>query len=389
MKKGIVVEKSGKIVTLLTPDGQFLKTKHYEGVCEIGEEITFMPETRVDRKRAGFFDLLRLRPVQSGLVSMAAIVLFIFTILPMFAENKAFAYMTIDINPSFELALDSKCQVLSISALNTEGEDLLHRMNDWRKQDVKKVVDEIITRSSRSYYLQNNQEILISTVFGENTQNTYQTQVNKQIDEMTTSYRKQNYKLKTLKADLDTRNKAKEQGISTGKYLEQEEQSITEDPKKEEETSNTEEDTEKEASEDGNRKENNPEESENDQNTDIDTADEGFENLQEDLPKDESDIPSDKEQKNNEEKNDEEKNDEEKNESWPDDKNNEKEKFKKNDEEDREYDDDWENEHNENQANEDHSKKKREDKDEPNYWKGDLNWNKQHPEKKPPRNPGD
>lgn len=50
MRRGIIVEKNKKFVTLLTPDGQFLKTKNDHRTCEIGEEITFEGETRMGRR---------------------------------------------------------------------------------------------------------------------------------------------------------------------------------------------------------------------------------------------------------------------------------------------------------------------------------------------------
>lgn len=71
MRRGIIVEKNKKYVTLLTPDGQFLRTKYEQQDYEIGQEVTFPNESRLERKRAGFFDLLRLRPLNAGILSIA------------------------------------------------------------------------------------------------------------------------------------------------------------------------------------------------------------------------------------------------------------------------------------------------------------------------------
>lgn len=57
MRRGIIVEKNKKFVTLLTPDGQFLKAKNDRHSYEIGEEIMLPSETRMGR-RASFFDFL-------------------------------------------------------------------------------------------------------------------------------------------------------------------------------------------------------------------------------------------------------------------------------------------------------------------------------------------
>lgn len=144
MRRGIIVEKNKKYVTLLTPDGQFLRTKYEKQNYEIGQEVTFPNESRLERKRAGFFDLLRLRPLNAGILSIAAIIVVIFTMMPSFSSQKAYAYMTIDINPSFELKLDHNYQVIGVTPLNKDAKQVLASMKDLEKNDMTKVVQEII-----------------------------------------------------------------------------------------------------------------------------------------------------------------------------------------------------------------------------------------------------
>lgn len=43
MKKGVILSVNKRFVTLLTPEGEFLKTKRQEREYEVGEEITFSP----------------------------------------------------------------------------------------------------------------------------------------------------------------------------------------------------------------------------------------------------------------------------------------------------------------------------------------------------------
>lgn len=134
MRRGIIVEKNKKYVTLLTPDGQFLRTKYEQQDYEIGQEVTFPNESRLERKRAGFFDLLRLRPLNAGILSIAAIIVVIFTMMPSFSSQKAYAYMTIDINPSFELKLDHNYQVIGVTPLNKDAKQVLASMKDLEKK---------------------------------------------------------------------------------------------------------------------------------------------------------------------------------------------------------------------------------------------------------------
>ncbi|KAF1680886.1 anti-sigma factor domain-containing protein [Bacillus sp. SKDU12] len=217
MRRGIIVEKNRKFVTLLTPDGQFLKTKNDRQSYEIGEEIMIPSESRMGR-RASFFDFLKLRPFKMGIVTMTAIMLFIFIVLPTFSNNKAYAYMTIDINPSLEMALNSDYEVIEMTPLNDEGKKVMDDIDDWEKTDFKKVIDDIITDSSEQGYVKKTKEILISTVY-ENTQDhTYKKAVKKQLNDVTEKY-KTTYRMESLESDMQTREKAKKEGISTGSYI--------------------------------------------------------------------------------------------------------------------------------------------------------------------------
>ena len=69
----------------------------------------------VSKEKEPVFDLLRLRPLNAGILSIAAIIVVIFTMMPSFSSQKAYAYMTIDINPSFELKLDHNYQVIGVT----------------------------------------------------------------------------------------------------------------------------------------------------------------------------------------------------------------------------------------------------------------------------------
>ncbi|MBR0601589.1 anti-sigma factor domain-containing protein [Bacillus safensis] len=219
MRRGIIVEKNKKYVTLLTPDGQFLRTKYEEQNYEIGQEVTFPNESRLERKRAGFFDLLRLRPLNAGILSIAALIVVIFTMMPSFSSQKAYAYMTIDINPSFELKLDHNYQVIGVTPLNKDAKQVLASMKDLEKNDMTKVVQEIIDDCDKKGYVNDSKSIYISTVYENKQDNTYKTNVKSKINTISGEYQKRNYKLETVESDLETREKAQKAGISTGTYI--------------------------------------------------------------------------------------------------------------------------------------------------------------------------
>ncbi|MCP1530474.1 MULTISPECIES: anti-sigma factor domain-containing protein [Bacillus] len=219
MRRGIIVEKNKKYVTLLTPDGQFLRTKYEQQDYEIGQEVTFPNESRLERKKAGFFDLLRLRPLNAGILSIAAIIVVIFTMMPSFSSQKAYAYMTIDINPSFELKLDHNYEVIGVTPLNKDAKQVLASMKDLEKNDMTKVVQEIIDDCDKKGYVNHSKSIYISTVYENKQDHTYKTNVKSKINTISGEYQKRDYKLETVESDLETREKAQKAGISTGTYI--------------------------------------------------------------------------------------------------------------------------------------------------------------------------
>ncbi|WP_144533202.1 anti-sigma factor domain-containing protein [Bacillus pumilus] len=219
MRRGIIVEKNKKYVTLLTPDGQFLRTKYEQQDYEIGQEVTFPNESRLERKKAGFFDLLRLRPLNAGILSIAAIIVVIFTMMPSFSSQKAYAYMTIDINPSFELKLDHNYQVIGVTPLNKDAKQVLESMKDIEKNDMAKVVQEIIDDCDKKGYVNHSKSIYISTVYENKQDHTYKANVKSKIKTISGEYQKRDYKLETVESDLETREKAQKAGISTGTYI--------------------------------------------------------------------------------------------------------------------------------------------------------------------------
>ncbi|MED2945628.1 anti-sigma-I factor RsgI [Bacillus subtilis] len=273
MRRGIIVEKNKKFVTLLTPDGQFLKAKNDRHSYEIGEEIMLPSETRMGR-RASFFDFFKLRPFKMGIFTMTAIMLFIFIVLPVFSNNKAYAYMTIDINPSVEMALNSDYEVIELTPLNDEGQKVVNDIDDWEKTDFKKVIDDIITDCSEHGYVKKSKEILISTVYENTEDNTYKKAVKKQLNDVTEKY-KTTYRMESLESDMQTREKAKKEGVSTGSYIKSNEKNDNKDLKDDSSKPSGEEDQKSDENEDENTDQTDTQDSKQGDNEQLNDADSG------------------------------------------------------------------------------------------------------------------
>ncbi|MGM7682334.1 anti-sigma factor domain-containing protein [Cytobacillus sp. Hm23] len=222
MKKGVIMEISSKFVTVLTDDGEFLRTnKLLEQQYDIGQEIIFLPFREGKRSYSFLLKITRIEKWKLALVSTIAALLVFISILPFYTPNKVFAYMSIDINPSIELSINNKLEVLSVTALNTEGERIIENLPDWEKQDITFVTNSIIDESKKNGYLIEGSNLLITTVqiHQESTTKDVEKKLEEKIVIISETLEKDTIHVTSVKSDENTRKKAEEQGISTGKYL--------------------------------------------------------------------------------------------------------------------------------------------------------------------------
>ncbi|MCD7036184.1 anti-sigma factor domain-containing protein [Metabacillus sp. GX 13764] len=220
MKKGVVIHQKDGCVTLLTPDGQFMTAKSLRKNCSVGEEITFLPSEADRKDRAGiFFGERKIHFVRYGAISAIALIVLVFACLPFMNNEKVYAYMTVDINPSFELAMNSKMQVIKIEPINADGSKLIKEMPDIKHETLKNAVNTIVFKSKEMGYIKQGKHLLIATVLNSEDEE-YGKSLLKRVNSLKGAYKKEDLPVKIVQTDLKTREKAKEEGISTGKYLE-------------------------------------------------------------------------------------------------------------------------------------------------------------------------
>ncbi|MDQ0223697.1 anti-sigma factor domain-containing protein [Metabacillus niabensis] len=229
MKKGVVVELNDDFVTLLTPDGQFVNTVNKNGQYELGEEIAFFPaldesEQAVTRanyiksKKRNIMSYFDSKRAKIGTLSLIAIMVIIFTSIPFIQNDKVYAYMSIDINPSFEVSIDDKLRVISLDPLNEDAEQLMKKLPEWKEKQFDEIVDAILTQSKLDGYVYPGKEILITTVINENDTELH-SKLEENIEEIQSSYEEKEMNVETIETDRETREKAQQQGISMGKYV--------------------------------------------------------------------------------------------------------------------------------------------------------------------------
>jgi hypothetical protein len=213
MKKGIVLEVDDDFVTLLTPDGEFVQIKK-EGSYQIGQEIERIPMQRQKTKKTFF----RFSSFKLAVASIAAVCLLVLSLFSSSTSNAVYAYLSIDINPSIELTVNKKLEVINIRGYNQDGKKLVANLSDWKEKKFVDVTKKIIELSMKNGYLQEGEEVLITTVEREANRSSSQ-RLTKELDEVKRSYQKQDIVVTTEKSTLELRKEAVEKGFTTGKYM--------------------------------------------------------------------------------------------------------------------------------------------------------------------------
>lgn len=231
MKKGIIMEIDNRFLTLLTPEGEFLRTKKQNQLYSIGEEIYFFPMESVNAtSKKSLKNIFRLKPVW---VVMAALMLFMASFIPNYQDNKAYAYMSIDVNPSLELGVNKKMQVVELSGFNKEGKEILSHLKNWKKQDVSELTKTILAEMKKEGYFKDKHQVLISTVRMEQPEKKVEKKLKKNMDTIEKSVKDEKLELLVLTATEKERQKALKIGITPGKYQEAKIQSTKEKLKQE------------------------------------------------------------------------------------------------------------------------------------------------------------
>jgi hypothetical protein len=200
-------------LTLLTPDGQFLQAQKHGQPYTIGEEILFTPVTP-KRLVYRFFGVKKL--------SIAAAAMFIIagSLIPVFENNKAYAYMSIDVNPSIELGINKQMQVVQVKAYNSDGKKIISHIGDWEKKNVTEFTQNVLKEMKKEGYLNKHHNLVISTVRTENSEGQTEKQLTEKIDQIKEIAKENRLQVTEVDGTKEDMEKAHQLGITTGKYKE-------------------------------------------------------------------------------------------------------------------------------------------------------------------------
>nr|WP_144572814.1 anti-sigma factor domain-containing protein [Bacillus paramycoides] len=212
MNKGIVMDIKKHSVVVLTPNGEFISCKRKAHSYMIGEEISFNEQ----EQRASRFSIPSFLKAASLLV-----VCFLCVLLPFYnqPEEKVFAYVSVDINPSLEASVTKDLRVIDLRACNDDGKRILKEMKRWENKHLQDVIRTIIKKSQEGKYLTNEKQVMLTAVIKDKS---LEPQLEKAMQELKKEYETKHVTVVYQSSTMQVRENAKKAGIGTGVYIKQE-----------------------------------------------------------------------------------------------------------------------------------------------------------------------
>jgi hypothetical protein len=217
MRKGIVMEIDDPYLTLLTPDGEFLRARKMDRLYSVGEEIDFFPITEsVDIKKSksikNFFTL------RSALMSAAVLIICLGSIIPVYQSNKAYAYMSIDASTSIEMGLNKQMEVVELKGFDKEADEIISQLDDWEKKDVSELTAIIVAELKDEGQISQSEPLVISTVKTNQLKDKAETKLQKNVVEIQQSIDQQLVEVNVYTTTEDEIEKARNSGVPVGIY---------------------------------------------------------------------------------------------------------------------------------------------------------------------------
>lgn len=224
MNKGIVMDIQKRSIVVLTPDGEFITCKRKPHSYMIGQEVSFNKQ----EQRAARFSLPSLLKPASLLV---ACFLCVFLFLYNKSEEKALAYVSIDINPSLEASVTKDLRVTELRACNEDGKRILKEMKQWKNQPLRDVVRAVVKQSEEDGYLTDEKQVMLTSVAKEKT---LEPQLEQTMQGLKNEYDTKHITVVYVESTMEMRENARRAGVSTGVYIKREkekkQQPVTEQP---------------------------------------------------------------------------------------------------------------------------------------------------------------
>jgi Anti-sigma factor N-terminus len=219
VKTGIIMEINERFLTLLTPEGEFLRARKQNRAYAIGQEIAFFPIELKNGMLSRSLSIFRLSRGKGIMAAAFAIMLAIVSFLPLLQKDEVYAYMSIDVNPSIELGVNQEYQVVKLVPYNEEGKRIIQSIKDWKKNSIHDVADKILLQIKEQGYFKENREVVIAAVYTDQN-NKSDERIQKELADIKQAAQKEQLEVTLLEASKEERDEAIDKGLSPGLYKE-------------------------------------------------------------------------------------------------------------------------------------------------------------------------
>jgi hypothetical protein len=209
MNKGIIMEVKKNYAIAMNDVGVMDKIVFKDNM-KVGQKIFYFEDDIVKNTTKNVY---RYHNFIKSFGSIAALVLIVFTFFNIIKPQEAYAVVSLDINPSIQIEADSKLNIIKVEGVNDDGKNM--DFSDIKNIPLESGIQKIKDKLQENNYLVSNKDVLVGYAFvqkGEDN-SAYEKDLMGAINS-TFSTEKVTYVL----GDKEDVNKAKEQGISLGRY---------------------------------------------------------------------------------------------------------------------------------------------------------------------------
>lgn len=162
MSKGIVMEKHRKYTIVMTQDGSFHKVRPVKN-AGIGTEVSY--EFSASKKRGLFLFQSNSRIPVRYIAVACLVLLFVMPFYFLGEQNKTYAYVNLDINPSLEIEVDKDLNVVSISPLNDDAKKLIKQLSNYKDKEIALVIEDIMNKSDALGITRNGKNAIVGVSY--------------------------------------------------------------------------------------------------------------------------------------------------------------------------------------------------------------------------------
>lgn len=212
MNKGLIMEIKDDYAIVMCDNGTMDKILIKPGMS-VGQKIFYFEDDIVKVSASPVKKNYRINTFIKSFGSIAALFLIIFTVFQNVMFDKAYAVVSIDINPSIEITADSKKNIIKVEGKNLDGQDI-----DFQKikglnidEGIKKIKDILVEKD----YLSANKDILVAVGFPNNDCDTKYAESVQEI--VVSTFDNENIACVTVDKKEDIKE-ANQKGLSLGRY---------------------------------------------------------------------------------------------------------------------------------------------------------------------------